>query len=438
MTQLALVPDYRSMQACLRALFSNDETPSLEEYSIPSKFMEMIQDLHDVHVNEGKKGVRVRYVQMTKDEKWRELCQETTRIVSGSTPDDLPVSDSPKERTYQLRPLSYFKNMPPREWGVHGIIRVRGTSVFFGNSGSGKSATVLDMMLCRACNVPFIGRKVIPTFLIWVGAESIDEFYPRVIAWLGCHGLSEDDPINMLILDRAVPFNNVAEIETFIQEVKEQLAEANVPDTLPLSFVFDTYARCTPGADENSTQETKVITETIDHVSKAFDAHIAIIHHTNAQDKMRGNTAFRAVIDTAWKISKEGNAITMYGDKMRGAPDGETIYAEMRSIVYDARNPQETAPVVFAPEGIGPETGKDQPSLSKPQKQMLEMLYLHGVMISTDWQKQCADAYGIAKSSFYNYLPALTEGTYVNKPEEAIKGKRVEYQLLEKGLQLFK
>src|SRR5947208_3648207 len=40
--------------------------------------------------------------------------------------------EKPKERTYQLHPLSYFKNKPKREWGIDQVVFDRGSSIFVG------------------------------------------------------------------------------------------------------------------------------------------------------------------------------------------------------------------------------------------------------------------------------------------------------------------
>jgi len=93
-----------------------------------------------------------------------------------------PQPNTPKAIPYQLHPLSYYKNRPPKEWAVDGIIFDRGTSLFAGPGGSGKSAFVLDMCLSRVCSQPFLGRNVKPAFLIWVAAEGLDELFPRAQA----------------------------------------------------------------------------------------------------------------------------------------------------------------------------------------------------------------------------------------------------------------
>src|SRR6266516_590130 len=68
-------------------------------------------------------------------------------------------AESEDEAPYQLHRLDHFKNLPKRKWGVDGIIRDKGSSVFFGDGGSGKSGVVLSMMMCKAYGIDWIGGR---------------------------------------------------------------------------------------------------------------------------------------------------------------------------------------------------------------------------------------------------------------------------------------
>jgi hypothetical protein len=344
--------------------------------------------------------------------------------------------ERPKERHYPLQTLSYFKNKPKREWGVDRIIFDRGSSIFIGDSGSGKSTFVLNMFLSRACDVYFINRDTKPAFLVWIAGESADELYPRIKAFLACHNIPEDQLTNFLGLDSPMPFNDVAEVLTFITEVKEQLAEIGVtPETHSIAFVFDTYAKCTPGADENSTQETKVITASIDAIVKDFSSHVAIIHHVNAQNKIRGNGAFKASVDTVWLVTKNESIMQLHCVKMRGAREPEDFTVESRSIVIDENNlssPDSTAPVIF-PSEAGPEK-----FVPKAHMQMLHILSSKSQLTSGEWQKLCEVQHNISRSAFYNYVKILAKEDLINAPseEEKERGKKAYYSLSPKGVLL--
>ncbi|HEX3640669.1 MAG TPA: AAA family ATPase [Ktedonobacteraceae bacterium] len=349
---------------------------------------------------------------------------------------DETASPPVKERQYPLQPLSYFKNKPKRDWGVDQIIFNRGSSIFIGDSGSGKSTFVLNMFLSRACDVYFISRPTKPAFLVWIAGESADELYPRVKAFLACHNIPEDELKNFLALDGRMPFNNVTEVLTFIEEVKEQLAEIEVtPETHSIVFVFDTYAKCTPGSDENNTQETKIITESIDSIVREFQSHVAIIHHVNAQGKIRGNGAFKASVDTVWLVTKDGANMKLHCEKMRGTREPDDFTVEVRSILIDESAisaPDSTAPVIF------PSNASAESFIPKAQMQMLHLLNSKSQLTSGEWQKLCEDEHTISRPTFHRHLKLLLKEELINGPAEEDKeqGKKVYYSLSPKGVLL--
>jgi len=338
-----------------------------------------------------------------------------------------------KQYQYPLQTLDYFKKKPKREWGVDQVIFDRGSSIFVGDSGSGKSTFVLDMFLSRACDVFFVNKTTKPAFLVWIAGESADELYPRIKAFLACHSIPEEELKNFLGLDGPMPFNDIAEVVTFTDEVKEQLATIGVtPETHSIAFVFDTYAKCTPGADENSTQETKIITASIDAIVRDFSSHVAIIHHVNAQGKLRGNGTFKASVDTVWHVAKDGSKIHLHCLKMRGTKEPDDFDVESRSIILDEHNlgaPDSTAPVIF------PSNASAESFIPKVQMQMLQALDSKSQLTSGDWQKLCEEQHDISRPTFHRHLKLLAKEDLINAPADAEKeqGKKVYYSLSPKG-----
>jgi hypothetical protein len=346
------------------------------------------------------------------------------------------TQEKPKERRYPLQPLSYLKSKPSPSWAVDQMMFERGASLFVGDGGSGKSTLVLNMLISRACSVPFLGKETKPAFVIWVAAESVNELYPRIAACLACHEITEDQFTNMLFLDGRVPFNNTAEIQAFIEDIKEQLEAIGVtPQTHSINFAFDTYARCTPGSDENNTQETKLISDMILTIGETFDGHVIVIHHTNAQGKIRGNTTLRDAVDTVWYVSKDGNTIRLLCDKMRGTSTPDPFNVEVRSIILDEHNlgaPGSTAPVIF------PSNATSEKFTPKAHLQMLQILNTHNQLASNEWQKYCEEKHDISSAAFYRHLKKLIADDLINTPnnEERERGKKVFYSLSPKGVLL--
>lgn len=396
------------------------------------QWQEVADEMLEARLKGGEPGLKayVKPIINIRDEYHRRIID----VLSGYTPPKTE-KEEPKERPYQLRTLGYFKNFPKPEWEVENILRARGTSLFIGDGASGKSTFVLDMFLSLAVQRDFIGRKVSnkPHFVVWVAAESVDQIYPRASAWLACQGVSEELLTNMLFLEKRMPLNNIPEVETFIASVRDQLQEIGVTSaTHSLSFIFDTYARCTPGADENSTQETKIIADSMLSIADAFTAHVCTIHHMNAQGRIRGNTALRDAVDTVWNVEKTGSRVKLHCDKMRGTLEPEDFSVEIRSIVLDENDPSETAPVIFPTD-----TPASGPFVPKAHRQMLEVLHAHPLGLGyNEWAKYCEETHKISNTTFYTHLKNLTNKCLVEAQGEKVRGKKVTYVITTKGMDL--
>ena len=367
---------------------------------------------------DGVQAVHQAFTALVKDRPW------LGKLASQSSASRQEVQEEPR---YQLHRLDYFKNLPQREWNIEGIIRDKGSSVFFGDGGCGKSAVVLSMMLHKAYGLDWIGgRKVKPGLVVWIAAEGEDEIYPRAFAWMLQHGM-QDEP-NILYIDEIVPLNNAAEIALFIERIQQQLQDMEVSEPIT-SIVIDTYAECSPGADENDTKEAKILTAAVHQIRKTFDTHVALIHHTNTGGRMRGSTVLRDYVNTAVKVTKDGGVITLHCDKQRGAPEFEDIRLRMASQLLSETNPHDTAPVVVAAEAEEAGRGSAE-TLSAIQQALLEILGTHQRLTSGDFLRKCirveVNGASISESAFYRNVNALVKQGCIAKEveEEEVPSKR--------------
>lgn len=374
---------------------------------------------------DGVQAVRKSFIALAKDRPWlNKLAASPLPASGGTSTQQQAAGNETSEPRYQLHRLSYFQNLPKREWNVEGIIRDKGTSVFFGDGGCGKSAVVLSMMLHKAYGLDWFGpRKVKKGLVVWVAAEGEDEIYPRASAWLLHHGIQEEP--NILYIDEVVPLNDGLEVDHFIARLQQQLTDLDITEPIT-SIVFDTYAECSPGADENDTREAKLIAASIHHIRKTFDTHIAVIHHVNAGGRMRGSTVLRDYVNTAIKVTKEaGGLITLHCDKQRGAPDFPDIHLRLLAkIISD--DPHDTAPVIVSAEAPTSEC-----SASDLDQKILEVLKVQGKLGYGKWRDECIALHGISASSFYTHVKALVESKRVLKQGGKGKGQRSWYSLPE-------
>jgi|SRR5579871_3571192 len=402
-------------------------TPESNEKEIASlkvpRYRDIAQQLEDAAISGGIEDYKLVYDVLEQDNPSLKIYRKVVEDVP-PVPDDKPLLE---ERPYQLHTFSYFKNLPKRQWAVDKLMYDKGVSAWVGDGGSGKSAVVLTLMLCRAYSRQCFGRPVKQGCIVWVAAESVDEIYPRVYGWQLHNNIDTTMDPNILFLDERVPFNNHQEIEVFIVSIQAQAEEMNI--TID-GFVFDTYARCTPGADENNTLDAKNIAASMSRISEVFNTHVAVIHHTNSQGKTRGSTVLRDDVDTLWIVTKVGETVKLHCDKMRGSIETPDFSLKMLSQIIDDNNPDSTAPVLIATEG-----NNEEPIVPQTQMQILGILYAHGKLSCNAWAKHCKEAHGVSNGTFYTYRDKLEKENLIESSGEKARGKAIYYNLTEKGVE---
>ncbi len=98
-------------------------------------------------------------------------------------------------------------------------------------------------------------------------------------------GISLDDPMGLHIWDGAIDLRDGQAVRAFI---------ATVRPIAPIKIVWDTFARCTPGADEVSGRDVGAAIAGLDRVSSTLGCLNLVLHHTNASEsRERGHSSLR-------------------------------------------------------------------------------------------------------------------------------------------------
>jgi hypothetical protein len=134
--------------------------------------------------------------------------------------------------------------------------------------------------------------------VLYIAAEGAGAFQFRIRAWCHEHGVNPHDIpfriIPMAVNLRAPDFQ--AQLLALVAEVK------------PIVIVIDTLARCTPGAEENSTRDMGEVIAFCSEIQKASSCAVAFVHHPTKSDPKgggRGSSAIFGAVDTEIRISKE-------------------------------------------------------------------------------------------------------------------------------------
>ena len=133
---------------------------------------------------------------------------------------------------------------PPtgEDWLIKGLLPKEGIGTFFGNSGTYKSFSAINIALHVATGEPWAGRKVIQADAVYVASEGAAGAAKRINGAMEANGA--DDP-PLYLISKPVNFGTGTEdAGTLIVDLEAQGIE-------PGCIVVDTLSASMAGGDEN-------------------------------------------------------------------------------------------------------------------------------------------------------------------------------------------
>lgn len=212
---------------------------------------------------------------------------------------------------------------PPVEWCVDGMFETGTVNVLFGDGGTLKTWSLLDLAVCVAMGKPWINEfatKQGPALI--VDEESGDRRLARRLGMVARgHFAPPETPVITVSLAR---FDLRDPVDVLLLEdliIKHGAVFA----------VVDALMDVMPGADENSVGETSPMFQRLREVATRTGATIFVIHHANKSGGYRGSTAIKGMVDNLVLAErKRGSTIVDFtSEKDRDAPEGK-FSAEVR------------------------------------------------------------------------------------------------------------
>lgn len=275
---------------------------------------------------------------------------------------DPDVFDSDHRGMPRIAPFSHWRDLPPPEYIIEGLIEHGGLSCVIGPPGVGKSSVVLDMACHIAAGKHWQGRRTLKTKVLYLPGEGLSGAVQRVRAWEQAHDIDLEDNLlmgNGIILAGAHP-DAWAEVSAYIARQGIGL------------IVFDTFARMALGVEENSATEVGKIVMRFDQVRELTNAGVLVVHHTSkaAPSIGRGSNALNGALDSellvqgGWSMVDDsqlaangitGKPIELSTTKQKNVElMDDPIALLMVSFALDARS----APLIVGPNGdIDPMVG---------------------------------------------------------------------------------
>ena len=187
-------------------------------------------------------------------------------------------------------------NLPDPEYLIDGVLPRRGVGVVYAPSGTAKTTMIAGMSTSLAKGLSWFGHDVrYRGATVYVATEDPPGFKARLRSAKTASRLALDEPIGVYTFPEPIDLRDAVSVGLF----RRFLEKAKASLLLPLvHVVVDTYAAATPGASENSSEDTTQAMVHAQHWRDELDVTVTLVHHTNATgNRERGHSAMRGAAD---------------------------------------------------------------------------------------------------------------------------------------------
>lgn len=230
--------------------------------------------------------------------------------VSGGVPPIARAKAPAKKGRFEIKSATEYSLSTKRmSWIVKGVLPKADIGAVFGESGSGKTFMVLDMVCRVALGLPWFGIPTQRTQVLYIAAEGASGMRDRVRAWCLAtgHELSDLDGWLYILGDQP----NMLEKE----DVRELVGAARKACPAVGVVVVDTMAQVTPGANENSGEDMGRLLAHTRGIGKALGAMMLLVGHAGKDTArgLRGWSGIKAALDAEIETvrTKEFRAATV-------------------------------------------------------------------------------------------------------------------------------
>lgn len=267
---------------------------------------------------------------------------------------------------------------------VPGILYTPKTTTLWGAPGSGKSHLALDLACAVAQSYT----------VVYVAAEAVDEFLPRIDAWREYYKKSLK---NLWFWQEPVMVLSATSCQRFLDAVSAMK---------PAAVFIDPLAECFVGGDENSTEDMTKAIRSINLIRTQLQAAICLLHHSGWSDgHERGSSVLRGATRLNLSVRMQGETITLKAVKRNAGRLADERYFKIMEV-----GSEEHTILVPAPREMHPITGE----LPKKQQEVLSALAM-SVFRTNVKPHDLAEYLEMGTSTFYKVTNALVDRSLVAK-----------------------
>lgn len=211
--------------------------------------------------------------------------------------------------------LNALRQLAPPSPLIAGLLDLDSLALLYGAPGIGKSFVALDMALRVATGTRWHGHQLVTAGpVLYIAAEGANGLADRIDAWKErAHHFG--DPTGFAVVPSAVNLLDAAEVSGLCRHVAL---------TQPALVIVDTLARCTPGAEENSSRDMGLAVSALDTIRTAGRSCVLAVHHAGKvlEAGLRGHSSLHGAADTVLRLTGAEHVLHLDQEKQKHHIEG--------------------------------------------------------------------------------------------------------------------
>lgn len=194
-----------------------------------------------------------------------------------------------------IMPFDHWRDLPPPQFVVDGLIEHQGFTALIGAPGIGKTGVALDLAAAICLGRRWMGRSTLRMPVGYLPGEGMAGAVDRLRAWESAHGMNLGQ--DLFLGDSII---QVAASPAAWQSMISRIMDLNLG-----LLIVDTFARAAVGLEENSAKDVGQAVARFDQVRKATGVGLLVVHHTGKSGNSgRGSSALNGALDTELLVTE--------------------------------------------------------------------------------------------------------------------------------------
>ena len=209
-------------------------------------------------------------------------------------------------------------------WTVERLLPREGLAILYGRYGSQKSFIALHLAYCVALGVPFFGLPTAKGRVLYIAAESPEDYWVRCQGWIAANGPA-DTADKFIFMPQPLNFLDEEQVRKFVEHDLQKMRFS------PRLIIIDPLADCASGGDENGSRDMGKVVSGIQAVARDLSALALVVHHEGKDGQLRGHSILPSAAKTIIRVNArdDGNSVALDVKKQRnGKPIGLRLHSE--------------------------------------------------------------------------------------------------------------